>query len=70
MVKASLLVLAVLTGCAMPMAEGVPGIPPTYLDSPSRDVPNLAALGHRIWTPALDEGYVPQGLTNAAATST
>jgi len=30
-------------------------------------VPNLAALGHRIWTPALDEGFVPQGLASSGA---
>ena len=67
MVKASILLLAVLTGCAMPMADGVLGTRPTYLDTPSRDVPNLAALGQRIWTPALDEGFVPQGLTSNGA---
>ena len=30
-------------------------------------MPNLAALGHRIWTPALDEGFVPQGLASSGA---
>ena len=67
MVKASVVLLAVLTGCAMPMADGILGTAPTYLDTPSRDVPNLAALSHRIWTPALDEGFVPQGLTSSGA---
>jgi hypothetical protein len=51
----------------MPTADGVLGAPPTYLGTPSSDVPNLAALGHRIWTPALDEGFVPQGLTSSGA---
>ena len=46
MVKAVLL-LAVLTSCAMPIADGVLGTRPTYLVTPSRDVPNLAALGQR-----------------------
>jgi hypothetical protein len=67
MIKGTVLLLAVLTGCAMPMTEGVLGTRPTYLDTPSSDAPNLAALGHRIWTPALDEGFVPQGLTSNGA---
>jgi len=68
MVKtAVLLLLAVLAGCATPRADGVLGTRPTYLESPSTDVPNLAALAHRIWTPALDEGFVPQGLTSSGA---
>src|SRR5580765_5831787 len=68
MIKAGiLLVLAVLAGCAAPMAEGVLGTRPTYLESPSDDVPNGAALRQRIWTPALDEGFVPQGLASHGA---
>ena len=68
MVKAAiLLLLAVLTGCATPRADGILGTRPTYLESPSNDVPNLGALGNRIWTPALDEGFVPQGLTSSGA---
>jgi hypothetical protein len=41
------------------------GTKPSYLDAVTEDVPNRAALGNRIWTPSLDEGYVPQGLTIA-----
>ena len=58
--------LFALAGCASTIAEAVLGQAPTYLDGgPTRDVPNGAALRHRIWTPALDEGFVPQGLTSA-----
>lgn len=53
-----------LAGCAsVGSGDAVMGTKPTYLESPSVTVPNLAALSHRIYTPALDEGYVPQGLT-------
>jgi hypothetical protein len=43
----------------------VMGTAPTYLDAPTETVANGAALAQRIWTPGLDEGYVPQGLTIA-----
>src|SRR5512140_3016763 len=46
-------------------AEAPLGTRPTYLDRVADSVPNVAALSNRIWTPALDEGYVPQGLTAA-----
>jgi DNA-binding beta-propeller fold protein YncE len=53
-----------LAGCAM--HEGpVIGSRPSYLDAVTEKVPNRAALGHLIYTPALEEGYVPQGLTSA-----
>src|SRR5512133_2868278 len=54
-----------LAGCASITSEGVLGTKPSYLDAPTNSVPNGAALTHRIWTPSLDEGYVPQGLTHA-----
>lgn len=41
------------------------GQKPTYLEAVTEGVPNAAALVDRIWTPSLDEGYVPQGLTAA-----
>jgi len=64
--KASHLGVAlVLAGCAIPGIAQVLGTQPTYLDAPSATVPNMAALTNRIWTPGLDEGYVPQGLTAA-----
>jgi hypothetical protein len=61
-------VLAVMilwaAGCASAGSQ-VMGTRPTYLESPTEVVPNVAALGRRIWTPGLDDGYVPQGLTAA-----
>ena len=50
----------------MALAQEAPmGGRPSYLDRVSESVPNGEALGNRIWTPSLDEGYVPQGLTAA-----
>ena len=40
------------------------GQKPTYVE-PGGPVPNEAALANRIWTPGLDESWVPQGLTVA-----
>lgn len=57
-----------LAGCASTTPAPEPlGTRPTYLLGATDDVPNGAALGHRIWTPALDDGYVPQGLTSDGA---
>ena len=59
----TILAALALGGCAW----GVPapmGTPPAYLDGTTQAVPNGDALGHRIYTPALDDGYVPQGLTS------
>jgi hypothetical protein len=65
--KASLVVLAAaLAGCASaPGVSQVTGAKPTYLEAFTEGVPNAAALTQRIYTPSLDEGYVPQGLTAA-----
>jgi hypothetical protein len=46
-------------------APKIGGERPSYLDAVTDPVPNGQALTRRIWTPALDEGYVPQGLTAA-----
>lgn len=54
-----------IASCAALVTAQVMGTRPTYLEAVTEDVPNAAALGNRIWTPGLDEGYVPQGLTNA-----
>lgn len=63
---ALLVSLVALAGCATTATDAVLGQAPTYLaDGPTLDVPNGAALQHRIWTPALDDGFVPQGLTSA-----
>ena len=56
--------MVVAAGAALANAQAL-GTKPTYLDAVTEDVPNRAALGNRIWTPGLDEGYVPQGLTVA-----
>jgi hypothetical protein len=58
-----LLIVAVLAGCAA--TGSVMGTRPAYLQSTTEAVPNASALTHRIWTPGLDEGFVPQGLTSA-----
>ena len=64
--KAWLLAVMVVAGCATPLGGGqAMGSKPTYLDAFTQDVPNAAARSHRIYTPGLDEGYVPQGLTSA-----
>jgi hypothetical protein len=55
----------VLAGCASIGAHRIMGSKPTYLESVTERVPNSAALSHRIYTPQLDDGFVPQGLTNA-----
>jgi DNA-binding beta-propeller fold protein YncE len=55
----------ILTACASPGTNHVMGAKPTYLESFSDAVPNAAAIADRIYTPALDEGWVPQGLTTA-----
>lgn len=51
-----------LAGCAA-MPAPVTGTKPTYLETVTENVPNMAAIGRRIWTPGLDDGFVPQGLT-------
>jgi len=53
----------ILSACASVPPEPVGGQRPAYLDAVTEAVPNRAALTSRAWTPALDEGYVPQGLT-------
>jgi len=59
------LLAVVLVGCATVSGNAVMGTQPSYLQTVSRNVPNGAALHRRIWTPALDETFVPQGLTHA-----
>src|SRR5688500_1488994 len=36
---------------------------PVYTDRTLSAVPNAAAMSRLIWSPGLNEGYVPQGLT-------
>lgn len=56
--------LLALSGCA---GNAVRGDRPSYLEGTTEAVPNAAALTHRIWTPGLEQDYVPQGLTSAGA---
>ncbi|MGC1175914.1 hypothetical protein [Polaromonas sp.] len=58
-------ILVVLAGCAATGSKQVMGTRPSYLEATTEAVPNAAALGNRIWTPGLDDSYVPQGLTTA-----
>jgi hypothetical protein len=58
---AAIAVLA--SACATNGVAPVGGERPTYLDAVTENVPNAQALTHRIWTPGLDETFVPQGLT-------
>jgi hypothetical protein len=44
-------------------AEPVLGKRPAYSDRALSTVPNGRAMSNLIWSPGLDEGYVPQGLT-------
>ena len=57
------LVALAVVACASSPVDPVGGTRPTYLETTTQEVPNAAALGRRIWTPSLDEGFVPQGLT-------
>ena len=60
------MVLVGLAACAsLPGGDAAMGTRPTYLQAFTDGVPNAAALSHRIYTPDLDGGYVPQGLTSA-----
>lgn len=60
--------LFVVFGCASvafaatPIDSTVAGLRPSYTDRKLSDVPNAAALHVRCWSPALDEGFVPQGI--------
>ncbi|MFC5499786.1 hypothetical protein ACFPOE_19750 [Caenimonas terrae] len=65
-VMAVMAAVAALAGCASDGGTAALGTAPGYLPALSDAVPNGAALSHRIYTPGLDEGYVPQGLTSAA----
>jgi hypothetical protein len=61
LIGAAVAVLA--SGCATNVTAPAGGERPTYLGAVTESVPNAAALTHRLWTPAVDQGYVPQGLT-------
>ena len=50
-------------GASIACAQEIGGTRPTYLEAVTPSVPNIDALGRRLWTPSLDDGFVPQGLT-------
>ena len=52
-----------LAACATVVSSPL-GEKPTYLEAVT-PVPNEGAIVRRIWTPGLDEGWIPQGLTVA-----
>jgi hypothetical protein len=64
MKRFAIVAAATVAACAAvgPAAPIVGGERPSYLGAVTESVPNAAAIGPRMWTPALDEGYVPQGL--------
>ena len=67
MKRLSWLAAGLLAACASapPAPVGPLGQKPTYLEAATSGVPNEAAITRRIWTPGLDDGWVPQGLTVA-----
>ena len=64
MSRAVLAASLVLAACAAvsPQARPPLGNAPSYLAAATQGVPNEAAIVQRLWTPGLDEGWVPQGL--------
>jgi hypothetical protein len=46
---------------AAPAAADVLGEPPSYSQRQLSEVPNAAAIRARIWSPRVDDGWVPQG---------
>ena len=61
--SAGVAALATMLVAVSPVAADPLGQRPTYTDRPLSQVPNAAAMGVRIWSPGLDDGFVPQGLT-------
>jgi hypothetical protein len=58
--------VAAIAGCAsVGGGTDIGGVPPGYLEKLSSPVPNQQAIGRRFWTPGLDDGFVPQGVTVA-----
>src|SRR5262245_8833856 len=61
--KAGLAAVALVAPCAA-WPEPIPqGKIPVYTDRTLSVVPNAAAMSRLIWSPGLNEGYVPQGIT-------
>lgn len=56
-------IAAVLGGAPVVAAADPLGMKPGYTERALSDIPNARAVDRRIWSPGLDQGYVPQGLT-------
>lgn len=56
-----------LAACASAPVAMTAGGKPSYLEAVSANVPNEGAIVQRFWTPGLEEGWVPQGLTVSGA---
>lgn len=54
-----------VAGCAATGGLEPAGQKPGYLDAATESVPNQQAIARRIWTPGLDDGFVPQGIAIA-----
>ena len=56
-----------MAGCATvaPGNGAVLGEKPSYIEAVTDGVPNQQAIVHRIYTPGLDDAWIPQGLTVA-----
>jgi hypothetical protein len=57
--------LSLAFGSAEVLASEPMGAKPTCILGMVSSVPNQQAISKTIWAPGLDDGFVPQGLTNA-----
>jgi len=62
MMRILALLAATIAGFALAQMPPPMGVQPTYLQSTASDVPNAAAIGRRIFSPGLEEDWVPQGV--------
>jgi hypothetical protein len=62
---AAFLACAVLFGAHAAPAD-IAGTKPAYLEAATTSIPNEGAIVRRVWTPGVEEGFIPQGLTVAA----
>lgn len=60
----TLIMVVLLAACAS-TTQSPGGEKPSYLPEVTAEVPNFDAITRRFYTPGLDDGYVPQGLTVA-----
>ena len=51
--------------CLSSVKADVLGQKPNYVSEVTGSIPNVQAITRMIWAPGLDDGYVPQGMTNA-----